>query len=343
MNDITIVTGSLPPDVCGVGDYTSRLAQALDEAGLTVRFFYRSDWRLRSAFRYIRAIRAMRPLLINIQHPTAGYGYSLVPQIIAMFCGKSKTVVTLHEFSRRKLKGKIAIYLFFLCADWIVFTSDEELHVAQKLAPWIARRSSVIPIGSNIPFYESDKRDIDVAYFGLIRPGKGVETFVSALESVARRYQLVSCIIGNVSPGCNEYAINLASQVRRFGTVLFLGQTPEDVARRLSHVRVALLPFPDGMSMRRGSAMAAMGNGALVLSVAGSQKSTLFGQISVLVDLDAALPDKLVQILKDYELYDEIRTAGQRYARARTWSSIAASYQAIIDDLLPQNSDSNRR
>ena len=152
MNSILIVTGSLPPDVCGVGDYTQLLINHLSERVPAVRAFYRRDWSLRMFGRYARQIRESGAEVINIQYPTRGYGHSIVPHLLNLIARPARMVVTLHEFSRGSLLGRLAMCLFFLTADRVIFTTEFERQAACRVAPWLKKRSVVIPIGSNIPF-----------------------------------------------------------------------------------------------------------------------------------------------------------------------------------------------
>ena len=146
-----LITGSLPPDVCGVGDYTQGLIHELKKQNAEVTVFYRTDWSIQNLLPYTRQIRKSGATVVNIQYPTEGYGYSIVPQLLCPLVKPAKTVITLHEFSRKSLKGKLAIYLFFLFSNWIIFTTESERHTACRTSPWIKKRSCVIPIGSNIP------------------------------------------------------------------------------------------------------------------------------------------------------------------------------------------------
>lgn len=117
---VLLVTGSLPPLRCGVGDYTLRLARALVEAGCEVAalttagaapipgdapievFPIMPDWTARRARLVRKTIRAWRPDVVHIQVPTFGYGMGFLPYLvpaIARLCGV-RAVVTAHELSK---------------------------------------------------------------------------------------------------------------------------------------------------------------------------------------------------------------------------------------------------
>lgn len=108
-----LITGSYPPQVCGVGDYTKNLVEALKATGEAVVVFDRIDWSISKLWRYLSDLRALDADLYLMQYPTEGYGYSVVPQLVMLGLLGRRRVVTLHEYFRKSLKGKMAIYAFF--------------------------------------------------------------------------------------------------------------------------------------------------------------------------------------------------------------------------------------
>ncbi len=333
MNKLTIVTGSLPPDVCGCGDYAQALVVALERKGVKTEIFLRRDWTFRKLFSYVREIRKSKATVINIQYPTQGYGRSVVPPVLCALLRGIKKVVTLHEFSQKRMEAKIAIYLFFVSADWVVFTTEFERKAAYRVAPWLKSKSSVIPIGSNIPFREAEQPDTDIVYFGLIHPTKGLEEFTETLSLLRNRNELRIRVIGQIAPGYEVYATEILSRIGSLGIEIVLNKSAEDVSEMLSRTRVALLPFPDGMSRRRGSALAAMGNGALLVTTAAQMEAELFTGICVMPAQGSSLCELLEVVLNNYNSYNAIRRAGQAYAQAISWSSVADRYMGIVDDL----------
>lgn len=342
METIVVVTGSLPPDICGVGDYTGSLVRALAHEGAEIEIFYRKRWPLKAIRQYAELLQHSSANVVNIQYPTEGYGFSIVPQLLCCLLRRKQCFVTLHELTRKSLKGKAAIYLFFLSAKWIVFTADSEREAACRLAPWLRHRSSTIGIGSNIPLQESQMRDIDVAYFGLIRPEKGLETFLSSAEKLILRRPLRIKIIGLTVPGYESYGEAVVARCRDLGIELALGLRNNDVSRELSRLRIALLPFPDGMSARRGSALAAMGNGAIVVTTSGASSSEEFHSICVMADHPESLPDRVEEVLDHALKFEPMRIAGQEYARSRSWQGIAQAYIEVAKGLISSSQSRSR-
>jgi glycosyltransferase involved in cell wall biosynthesis len=98
---ILIVTGSFPPMRCGVGDYTSCLAEALGKhedvrvAILTSEqackptqdvsydiFPVVKSWQISDFSRIEKVIRQWRPDIVHIQYPTQGYGGHILAYVL---------------------------------------------------------------------------------------------------------------------------------------------------------------------------------------------------------------------------------------------------------------------
>jgi heptosyltransferase-2 len=190
--------------------------------------------------------------------------------------------------------------------------------------------SSIIPIGSNIPMQDPQPSDVDVTYFGLIRPMKGIEQAVSILKSVSKGRNLKVRVVGQVVPAYANYASKVLSEFKLIGSEIILNSSAIEASDLLSRSKIALLPFPDGMSRRRGSALAAMGNGALVVTTAGENESKFYRSICAVPAAGSSLEELLSSALDDYDAFQTIRSAGQRFARSLTWAGVAGAYTEII-------------
>jgi len=123
MAKVLLVTGSFPPERCGVGDYTARLARSLaccDDVDVTV-LTSRGDggttsehdrvlrvmesWHLSEAHRFMQILRERQPDIVHLQYPTQGYAGGGLPWLIPLIArGMGKRVAqTWHEpYSRRQ-------------------------------------------------------------------------------------------------------------------------------------------------------------------------------------------------------------------------------------------------
>ncbi|HWF65918.1 MAG TPA: hypothetical protein VN670_01360 [Acidobacteriaceae bacterium] len=328
-----VVTGSLPPEVCGVGDYVRALLSELNKKIDGASVFYKTDWSIRKLLPYARLIRKSGATVVNIQYPTEGYGYSIVPQLLCFAIWPLKRVITLHEYARKSLKGKLAIYLFFLSASWIIFTTEAERKAVCRVAPWIRKRSSVIPIGSNIPMQPEHVPEVDIVYFGQIRPQKGLEAFTSIVRSLREQKNVRVQVIGQISPGYQDYASAVLASIKELGIEVLLNNSSEGVSVLLSRARIALLPFPAGMSLRHGSALAAMGNGALLITRPSVGPPSEFSDICLTAQSTEELCQLTLHVLQNYDSYDGVRLSGQRFSMSVSWDNISTSYLNLIAQL----------
>lgn len=317
---IEIVTGSYPPDVCGVGDYCQQLV-----IHLTRWYDCHCEVFRPSCSLLLRWLGAwpVRGRVVIFQYPTAAYGASLLPHLFVMlarFLGL-RVLVVLHEYSSLGLKARMASMLFGLFAHRLVFTTDYE---SASYAVF-KHKHALIPIGSNIPQAQSVpvSRHYDCVYFGIIAPGKGIETFLSvASELCDKRFVL----IGACSPLFIEYGQQVIAQARALGCSVHLGLPAEEVATLLSVSKVALLPFPDGISPRRGSALAAMLNGTLVVSMPPASHYTTMSEVCVCLRPDCSLSSQVAQILANLDTYQHTITRAMAFAAQAEWSEVCARF-----------------
>jgi glycosyltransferase involved in cell wall biosynthesis len=260
-----------------VGEYTRRVMETTTASNWTL--YHRRDWRLRALPTIVREIDALGPREIFLQYPTHGYGWSLVPHLLCVYYSRftrTRFTAVMHEYSQLSDKARWAARLILWSANRLIFTSEFERAAAAKASRSVAHRSRTIKIASNIaasPAAGADtaSRPLDLVYFGHIRPLKGLESFfevVRQIRSTAGPMRIA--LIGQSPAGFERYARTVLSTCEDLGIETMLDLPADAVAQRLAQARIALLPFPDGVSERRGTALAAMANGALVLTAAGS-------------------------------------------------------------------------
>jgi glycosyltransferase involved in cell wall biosynthesis len=307
-----------------VGDYCNQLLVALktccEEFDCDVNLFYKTDWSMKNFFRYVGEVRRHKPDVIYLQYPTEGYGYSLLPQLLASPLIGARRVVNLHEFKSKSAKGKFAILLFFLFGCSIVYTNQEEHVFATSILPRVLHRSStVIRIGSNIPFQVGDNSHFFAVQFGLIRPKKGIECYIEvvrALRSAGLDRPLA--FVGAIPANYVDYARSILITLQELGVELFVDLAPDQVATVLATSRFCVLPFDDGISERRGSVLAAMGNGCVVVGKQGQNKASDIFRNSVLYVDDLAQVAAVMMATPEARL-SSLRDSARQFARQRDW------------------------
>lgn len=333
-----MITGSYPPALCGVGDYTARLAEALIAEGASVEIYSADiEWGLLNARKVAARIAAAAPDVIHIQYPTIGYGHKLGPQALNLLL--KPCVVTIHEVSQVHILRQLSLYPFALGANRLIFTTDYEMNYALKYAPWLAKHSSVIPIGSFISTsVDACAKDLDdIVYFGLIRPKKGLEqvinfTHLARSEGVSLRVR----IIGSVDSKQQPYLDQLQSASAGLSIVWELGLPEPQVANLLARSRIAYMPFPDGASERRSSLLALLLNGVATISTKGA--FTTDAMVDALAFADTL--EEALRIVKDLmatpEKQELLAQKARRYAQRHDWDSIASRHLELYQEVLRQ-------
>lgn len=332
---VQLITGSLPPDACGVGDYTHCLASALEKSGLHVEVFCQKNWGMTGTLTAYRRILSNKDTIAHIQYPSMGYGMSLGPQVCAL---AHECVVTLHEYTKAHILRKIALLPFTFRSPQLVATSEFEKEAIVQKIPWIASRLRVIPIGSNIDASSLPAeclRAPSVVYFGLIMPGKGLEDFVRFAQLVrAKELPWELKIIGKVALGREVYA----QQILRSTTALDIQWTidldAEQVQQRLMQAKLAYLPYPDGASERRGSLKAALASGLPCISTLSKQTSDdLFPAIATAASPEEAL--KTASFLMESEdEWKRLSQAALNYSQKTTWPKIAELHIQLYSEMV---------
>ena len=334
-----MVSGSYPPEICGVGDYAKNVLNTVSAKKWGL--YHRTDWRLSEFLRIVREIRSRAPSQIFMQYPTQGYGWSLVPHLLCIYFSiftKIRFTVVLHEFSQLSRKANLAARVLLLSADEVLFTNDHERSTAIAIARRLEKRSRTVKIASNIPVAtrEEGDRPVDLACFGHIRPLKGLESFLAVVRVLRESgIPLRIALIGQCPPEFAAYIRTVIDDCKSLGIELHLDRPSDAVADLLAQVKVVCLPFPDGISERRGTAFAAMANGALVVTTVGAHTPTEISASVALVPLDAS-PERIadqVQRMVGLEPAEQerLRTLGRAYLSENiptSWEMVAAGYLA---------------
>ncbi len=339
-NKMLVITGTYPPEICGAGDYTFKLMQTSIAQDWELKYFKR--WQLSTIFSKIKEINKSKIETINLQYPTMGYQGSFVPHLLCLYYSlfsKKNFTVTIHESSQLSFKAKLSTYIFFVFANRLIFTNKFELNIASKIVFWIKSKSKVIKIYSNIEtsnvIYPIETRKYDLVYFGLIRPQKGLEEFILVTKLLKQKIININAIlVGKVQPEYEEYANELIKDSQLSLTHIFFNKESNEVAEILSNSKIAYLPFPDGISERRGSALAVLKNGCLLITKRGEFTTETFEKICFFEN------QPNVVVLKIEDLLQETNTFFQKAQLLtnqvlneqlpKSWDEVALEYKFFL-------------
>jgi glycosyltransferase involved in cell wall biosynthesis len=326
------------PDItCGIADYTAHLTSTLEESTVSAFLTTVSTWHLYKSRNLLKQVLDLKVDAIHIQYPAAVYGRGLAPQGLALLSRllKIPLVITVHEYSQTHPLRRIAIAPFS-SADALIFTNSFELEYFCRRYPWTRGKSTVIPVGSGVPYLESrNENEFEVILFGLIRPNKGIEDFLDlAARSLQEGQPFQFLLIGSPQLGERPYFEAVKNRLKVFSNVKLESDLNSDqVAQRLSRARFAYFPFPDGASERRTSLLAAMGNGILVLTTKGEHTpSDLEHAVRFVSDPEEAL-SQLKLLIKSAQVRENLRKESLQFVKRFSWQSIAEKHLEVYRSL----------
>lgn len=329
-----IVTGTYPPERCGVGDYVQQLLCTAPAKEWSL--LYLKQWRMKDLRGNVASLRQNKDRVVNLQYPTMGYGTSLVPHLMMIYAVlflHKKLYITVHEYSQLGWKGKMALQFLFWFAKNVIFTTSFECELAHKHG-LASRKGQVIKIRSNIPAAKSrpmKERQWHLGYFGYIRPLKGLEEFLPVAEQIRQAGKNVY-VMGQTQPQYKDFYEPFLNRLKQKGITYISDRSAEEVAAVLADTRMMYLPYPDGLSERRGSFLAAVVNGTAIVSKEGAFTSDSQKECFALVKDDEAV-GQIGAWLQDEQRLEQQQQNSLAYAAQSvpaSWEQIANEYRHIM-------------
>jgi glycosyltransferase involved in cell wall biosynthesis len=310
-----MVTGSYPPQPCGVGDYTYRLVAELRRAGVAVSVVTTADpkrteneglvaeltdWSARSWRRALRGVPAGSFDLMHVQYPGRFYGFtpaqSLMTFIARSAAPELPRLLTVHEFSVANPLRRLTVAALAAGADAVTVTDGAEEAAFRRAMPWLSPKLHRIPMASTVPVLAvtPDERrtiramtgfgegDFLVSYFGFLHPNKGIEFLLETFARLLRAFPSARLqMLSRFEPEGNPYHASLCRKTTALGlegAVRWAGYRPlEEISRRLGASDAAFLPYAEGVSMRRLSFLTAMSHGLPVVTTRSAAGASMPG------------------------------------------------------------------
>jgi glycosyltransferase involved in cell wall biosynthesis len=249
------------------------------------------------SFRSLTAVHELvRALdIVHVQYQAAAYGMTapihFLPRFLRARDPRRPVAVTFHDLrvpylfpKAGSLRRRAVMFLARSCPA-VVVTNQEDWQAInaefQDLSGPVRPELVMIPIGSNIDANapasmnrEAARVSLGVApdevllcYFGFLNASKGGETLVRILAQAVRagckaRLLMLGGEIGASDPTNACYARQVKTLVSELGLdarVIWAGyRPPADVTAFWGASDIAVLPYVDGASLRRGTLMAAL-------------------------------------------------------------------------------------
>ncbi len=241
-------------------------------------------------------LRGTRSKIAHIQYQTAAYDMrptiNMLPLLLSIKW-HGATIVTFHDlrvpylFPKAGIVREWANRLLARSATAVIATNPDD---AARLRAWGAKRVALIPIGSNIPnnppagFSRERWRKehgitpntILLAYFGFLSNAKGLDDLLRALALLKTQgdYRLVMVGGGLSASDPTNRAVaasinTLAHELEIEDSLIWTGYlAPQEVSAALLSADMAVLPYSDGATFRRGSLLAVLEHSLPVVTTA---------------------------------------------------------------------------
>ena len=359
-----LVSGSLPPMRCGVGDYTDVLANTLavmpqNNVGVLTsdrareghgrgndryeRLPVMEDWSLSDAAVARRAIQAWKPDIVHVQYPTQGYGSMSLPSVLPLLAWQlgALPVRTWHEaFSGRQAAG----FLLQIAAPgpFIVVRPNFADLMWPPLRPLLSNRGVMIAGASSIPraSLTVDERNALrerylrgqsrlIVFFGFIYPAKGVHQLFEIADPVMDAIVIVG--ESHDDPHYFSKIKTLATSDPWAACTTMAGFVATDaIANLLMAADVVVLPFVEGGGNWNSSISAAVLQGTPVVTT-----SVACHGIDDTGQIYFARPNDIEDLRYGLQLVDADRAISSREQPARNdWLRIGDHHMAVYEKAL---------
>jgi glycosyltransferase involved in cell wall biosynthesis len=145
----------------------------------------------------------------------------------------------------------------------------------------------------------------------------------------------VECIvIGSPVPTSTDYARSIRAHYSDVPARWLNGLSHEEVADELARARVAYLPFPDGVSERRGSVLAALGCGLPTVTSHGSQTNPELAAALTLVSGPKQALAAIEKLMSEETAWQELSDRGRQYSSRFSWPEIARRHIALYEGVV---------
>jgi glycosyltransferase involved in cell wall biosynthesis len=367
---VLLISGSLPPMKCGIGDYTAQLAAALARrSGITVAVLSGTgaaapadrafevlavthDWRLAEFTPIARAIQAWQPDVVHMQFPTQGYGRAKLPWLMPALLATHgfRVAQTWHEYVTQDSVPALKHSLLNLPnALWGEGLAVVRPNFLERMAPWYRalvrrKRFRFIPNAPSIPVIrwtdaerEAKRRTLApggeriVAYFGFAYAAKGIEQLFEIADPTRDRLILVCDL--DASDSYQRGILERASAAEWAGRVTVTGfQSAEEAGRILAAADAAVFPFRAGGGEWNTTLQGAAAQGTFVLTT-----SDPAGGYDAARNAYLARIDDVADMRRALEQYAGRRGAAGAGPDAPTWDSIAAAHQELYEAMLERS------
>lgn len=291
--------------------------------------------------------------LVNLQYQAAAFNMNsaAISYLPWRLKGIAPTITTFHDlrvpylFPKAGRLREAAVRGLARRSAGCIATNSADF---RQLTAWSDRLVRDIPIGSNIATYEPNHIEIEEArlqlglreddvllgYFGFLNETKGADTLIDTLARLDERFHLVFIggQTGASDPDNNQtFLAGLRAHIERAGLASRVHWTgflsPERVSTYLAAADLMVMPYRDGVSLRRGTLMAVLAHGRPLITTVPAEIGPEFrhGENMWLVPVGdvEALSAATAHLAADSSLRDMLGAGAGKLARDYGWDAIA--------------------
>jgi len=332
---VALGSGSLK---CGVVDYARKLAAALGDHQADATIVDVGEWNGRGIDRLKQAMQGQEGAIVHIQYPTLNMGKTPWVALVPWIFRRSRVFMTLHEFEIFSLARKIYMLPYALFAERIICTNEREMSRVHAFYPFARKKTQLIPIAANTPdIADFPQERTGVVYFGQISEGKGIDAYLDAVRIIRETDTHLPCaIVGAVVDPETPILQRIQREKDAIGLQVFLNLPLDEVAQHLARNKVALLPFPDGVSDKRGTALACLEAGLDLITVHGAS-TPAWWRTSSIATVHAADAAHTVLGLHQGQIEGPLAEPDNQKIKAaalqeRSWPQIAKRHAGLYGD-----------
>lgn len=293
--------------------------------------------------------------VVSLQHEFGIFGGDAGDHVLDLVQRlRTPLVTTLHtvlaepdDAQRRVMAGIIR------SSARLVVMAERGREILQRVYSVPSERIAVIPHGvPDRPFLDPAmaKHDLNLAdrtllmTFGLLGPGKGIETAIQALPSLVRDYpKLTYMVVGATHPNLVRHEgeryrnslIDLAAKLGVSDHVQFVDQylSIDELLGYLAACDIYVSPYPNEAQITSGTLAYAVALGKAVVSTPFWYAQELLADgCGMLVPFSQAdaLAAAIARLIEDDGLRSEMRTRAYARGREMIWPSVAEQYLEVF-------------
>ncbi len=293
--------------------------------------------------------------VVSLQHEFGIFGGNAGDHILELVQRlRTPLVTTLHtvlaapdEAQRRVMNALIR------SSARLVVMAEKGRQILQTVYEVPNEQIAVIPHGvPDRPFLDPAmaKHDLGLAdrtllmTFGLLGPGKGIETAIHALPALVRNHpKLIYMVVGATHPNLvrhegeryRDSLVALAADLGVSDHVLFVDEylSIEDLLNYLTACDIYVSPYPNAAQITSGTLAYAVALGKAVVSTPFWHAQELLsdgcGMLFSFGEADA-LSTAVAQLIEDDSLRSAMRTRAYARGREMVWPSVAEQYLDVF-------------